>query len=140
MNPHRSKPMPNNFQVPDLTKLCGEHFELRVNSQCHAVTLESYRWLAEQGILLATALPESDSDASSERHAALQLPLLASLWYPTCDFTQLKTATDLLTLLFYESYRAEVVNVQALRSALDGCVHCFCLTVVSAESGAKLDG
>lgn len=109
--------MPTSFQIPDLTKLCGDHFDLRVNEQYYIVKQDSLRWAEQQAFL-----------ANEDAHAklvALQIPLLASLWYPTCDLTQLRTATDLLTLLFYECYHSddrdseELLDRKACRVAFD---------------------
>ncbi|KAI0084555.1 isoprenoid synthase domain-containing protein [Irpex rosettiformis] len=115
--------MPNNFQIPDLTKLCGEHFDLRVNEHCHPVGQESRQWVLQQGLTLVDEYSSSSSNARALQLASLQIPLLASLWYPTCDVTQLRTATDLLTILFYKCNHPDVLNEAAGRTALDSVVN-----------------
>ena len=103
--------MPNNFQIPDLTKICWEHFELRVNQHCRAVGEESRRWMEQHGLLV--------DDEAREQYSAAQLPLLASLFYPTCDMTQLRTATDLMTMLLYGSYHVKSLNELACQAAFE---------------------
>ena len=126
--------MPNNFQIPDLTKLCSEHrdLELRVNEHCHAVGLESRQWVEQQGLLVfksTSNTSDSELEDALKKLEGTQIPLLASLWYPTCDFTQLRVVTDLLTLLLHEpsDYREGVMNEDVRRGAFDRYTYRRCL-------------
>ncbi|KAI0703407.1 isoprenoid synthase domain-containing protein [Cytidiella melzeri] len=101
----------SNVQLPDLTKICGEHFELRVNQHCLAVGEESRRWVEQHELLVG--------EETRAQLVATQLPLLAALCYPTCDMTQLRTSTDFLTVLFYGCYHPQMVNKEASGAAFD---------------------
>ena len=78
------------YQLPNLISLCDEALkhELRVNTHCRDATLSSLQWARAQNII------EEDMESVMNK---LQIGLLASLCYPTCDFVQLKTAVDFMT-------------------------------------------
>jgi hypothetical protein len=108
---HSLLEMPNSFQLPDLTQICSEHFELRVNQHCSVVGKESLRWLEDLGFFV--------DDKAHEQFLAAQLPLLAALCYPTCDLTQLRVVTDCLTMLFYGFHHSQSVNDGARQIGLE---------------------
>lgn len=103
--------MSNSFQIPDLTKICGDQFELRVNQHCHAVGKETLRWLDELDFFA--------DEESRAQFLTTQLPLLAALCYPTCDLTQLRTATDFLAILIYGCHRSRSVNEGTRQTGLE---------------------
>lgn len=81
---------PKSYHLPDLVALCGTNFELRTNRHCRQATIDVKKWTA--GIL--------DTDGL-ELMSSMELGLLTSLCYPTCDFTQLVVITKFFTLLLY---------------------------------------
>lgn len=100
--------MSNSYQVPDLAKLCSDHFELRANEHCRLVGEASCRWADEHAFLdkeERTVLPD------------VQVSLLASLCFPTCDIPQLRVATDLLTLLFYWQDKPAIMDAAPCQAA-----------------------
>lgn len=100
--------MPTSFQIPDLTKLCTSHdLELRANAHCRAVSAAS----------LQTFIGLVKDEDEAERIRDMQLGLLAALCFPTCDMPQLRTATDLLMLLFWWWDRPEKVDGAAEEDA-----------------------
>lgn len=90
--------MPSSFRIPDLAKLCSEHFKLRVNQHCRAVSDASCQWVDGYHFL---------TEKECARLPSMQFALLAALWYPTCDVPQLRAATDLLVVLFHWHDRPE---------------------------------
>ncbi|KAI0338727.1 terpenoid synthase [Trametopsis cervina] len=101
--------MPNNFQIPDLIKICGEHFETRVNQHCRAVGEATRRWIDEHAFL---------DERTRDALPGMQIELLASLCYPTCDMSQLRTTNDLSSVAFLGRYHTKGVNEQAHQVAL----------------------
>ncbi|CCL98860.1 uncharacterized protein FIBRA_00867 [Fibroporia radiculosa] len=93
----RSMPT-SNLQLPHLVSFC-KSFELRTHRQCRSVSAASRKWALDCNFL--------DED---ERRAlpGLQLGLLASLCYPTCDVAQLLLITQFLVVLFHWGDRSPV--------------------------------
>lgn len=96
-------PMSSSFQIPDFTKLLPASFELRVNQHCRVASDASLAWSQSEGLLLQPSGPvtEQDDEQSVNSPPVLQTGLLAALCFPTCDFTQLRIAVDLLTLIVH---------------------------------------
>ncbi|KAI0072253.1 terpenoid synthase [Panus rudis PR-1116 ss-1] len=95
------------FHVPNLINLCGDHFELRVNKYCKEVSTSSLERAKRTNFLSpqeVASLPD------------LQLSLLASLCYPTCDVTQLGYLTNFILLLLHWSNRFCAASAQAFES------------------------
>ena len=83
------------FQIPNLISLCGDTFQLRTNRHCRAAAKASLEW--------ASAHREWDIHRIADIDAFLEMyevPLLAALCFPSCDFPQLKTIIDVLTCSF----------------------------------------
>ncbi|KAI0919583.1 terpene cyclase [Taiwanofungus camphoratus] len=81
----------NSIRLPNLISFC-ENFELRTNRHCRAVTATSTEWALKNGLF--------------DKHercsfTGLQLGLLASLCYPTCDAAQLLLTTKFIVILHY---------------------------------------
>ncbi len=78
------------FHLPDLVALGGSNFELRTSRHCHQATVDTQKW--SQTFL--------DPD-EQELMTSLELGLLSSLCFPTCDFTQLVVITKFFVLLLH---------------------------------------
>lgn len=89
------------YQLPDLLSLTRP-FELRTNKHCRAVTDASEAWFSHD--LPRVVLEDDERD----RIPSAKFGLLATLCYPTCDFPQLRIATDLVTAIFLSNARAKV--------------------------------
>ncbi|OAX40003.1 terpenoid synthase [Rhizopogon vinicolor AM-OR11-026] len=72
-------------QLPDLFASCSP-FELRVNRHCRSVSQASEAWLRETGL---------------RSECAMKVGLWAALCYPGADSSQLRLATDFLSLLVH---------------------------------------
>lgn len=100
--------MPTSFQIQDLAKLCSEHFEPRANQHCRVVNDATCRWVDEYGFL---------EEEERARLPDMQIALLAAMCFPTCDMPQLKTAEDLLMILFHWQDKPERVDEAADQAA-----------------------
>ena len=81
----------SNLQLPHLVSFCAS-FELNTNRHCRAVTIASKKWAAQS--------PYLDHD-DRQALAGLRPALLASLCYPTCDFTQLQFITEVVIVMVH---------------------------------------
>ena len=100
--------MPASFQIPDLAKLCSEHFELRANQHCRVVGDSTLRWVDEHGFL---------GEEERARLPEMQVALLAALCFPTCDMPQFQMASNLLVVLFHWHDRPEKIYDAACETA-----------------------
>ena len=85
---------PTRFHIPDLIALCGNTFELQANGLCRQVGDALLTWPCSVEFLTETDI---------ELLPGLQMPLLASLCYPSCDFPQLLLISKYLILLLHWS-------------------------------------
>ncbi|KAH8813947.1 isoprenoid synthase domain-containing protein [Flagelloscypha sp. PMI_526] len=87
-----SNPAPNSYHLPDLLTLTRE-IPLRTNIHCRPITEASTAWLA--------ALPTIN--LALDDLEKMKLGLLATLCYPTCDYSQLRIGMDVLSAVFLSS-------------------------------------
>lgn len=92
------------FHIPDLIALCGPSFELQANGHCRQISEALLSWTSSAGFL---------TKAEMDSLPGLQLSLLASLCYPSCDWTQLLLISKYLTLLFHWSNKFEPMSASA---------------------------
>ncbi|KAI0795862.1 isoprenoid synthase domain-containing protein [Abortiporus biennis] len=82
----------SSFQLPDIPALFSPSFELDTNRHCRTVTGNLQEWSRNVQFL---------NQAERDSLPGLQLGLLSSLIYPSCDYTQLFVATKFLVLLIH---------------------------------------